>query len=282
MYLPVIERGMIIGDRGLDLSHWQPPSRALGTGGVTGDFFANLPGSRRSYLKAWDPVEQKLRWSHETPGDWPGGILSTGGNLVFQGQIDHRFVAYQADSGKILWSFDAESPVVAPPITYAVNHRQFVTVTTGSGASGGSFSAGTAGYGMEYFSMPRRVLTFALDARGTLPPAPPPLRLAPPDDPTYRPNEALENEGIAMYHKACAICHGGVAVAAGSAPDLRLAPVTLQRESFEAILRQGQLVSRAMPQFADLSAEEIESIRQYIRSRAQAIGKPDATPAASQ
>jgi quinohemoprotein ethanol dehydrogenase len=282
MYLPVLERGMIIGDQGLDLSHWEPPSHAIGTSGITGDFFPNLPGARRSYLKAWDPVAQKLRWSHETPGDWPGGILSTAGNLVFQGRIDHQFVAYAADSGKILWSFDARSPIVSPPITYAVDNRQFVTVVTGTGASGGSFSAGTARYGIDYFSMPRRVLTFALDAQGTLPPAPPPLRLAPPNDPTYRRNEALEGQGVVMYHKACGLCHGALAVAAGSAPDLRLAAVTLDRASFEAILRQGQLVPQGMPQFADLSVDDIESIRQYVRSRGQAIGKPDASPAASE
>jgi quinohemoprotein ethanol dehydrogenase len=277
IYLPVLERGMIIGDQGLDLSEWRPPSHAIGSPGVTGDFFPNLPGARRSYLKAWDPVAQKLRWSHETPGDWPGGVLSTGGNLVFQGRIDHQFIAYAADSGKTLWTFDARSPVVAPPITYAVEGRQFITVTTGSGASGGGpFSAGTAGYGIDYFSMPRRILAFALDGRGTLPPAPPPLKLERPNDPTYRPNQVLVDRGIVKYHMACAACHGGLAVPAGSAPDLRLAPVTLERASFEAILKQGQLVSQGMPQFDDLAVEDIESIRQYIRSRAQAIGKPDA------
>jgi quinohemoprotein ethanol dehydrogenase len=279
MYLPVLERGMIIGDQGLNLADWKPPSHAIGASGVTGDFFPKLPGARRSFLKAWDPVSQKLRWSHETPGDWPGGILSTGGNLVFQGQIDHKLMAYAADSGKILWSFDAASPIVAAPITYAVGGKQFVTVISGSGVSGGgAFSAGTADFGIDYYSMPRRVLTFALDGHATLPPAPPPLRLAPPDDPTFRPDKALEDRGIVTYHMACAACHGGLAVSSGTAPDLRVSAIPRQRAAFEAIVRQGQLVSQGMPQFADLSPEEVESIRQYVRSRGQAIGKPDATP----
>jgi quinohemoprotein ethanol dehydrogenase len=126
--------------------------------------------------------------------------------------------------------------------------------------------------------MPRRVLTFALDAHAELPPAPPPFKSAAPEDPSYRADRELENEGVVAYHMACAACHGGLAVSAGTAPDLRVSPVPLQRAAFDAVVRQGQLVSQGMPQFADLPVEQVESIRQYIRSRGQAIGKPDATP----
>jgi quinohemoprotein ethanol dehydrogenase len=198
--------------------------------------------------------------------------MATGGNLVFQGQIDHMFVAYAADTGKVVWTFDARSPIVAPPITYAVQDRQYITVLTGSGAAGGgAFSAGISKFGIDYYSMPRRVLTFALNGDATLPPAPPPLVLRAPVDPTYRLNQPLEDRGIVEFHMACASCHGGLAVGGGTAPDLRISAVPLERASFEAIVRQGQLVSRGMPQFADLSADDVEAIRQYIRSRGQAL-----------
>jgi quinohemoprotein ethanol dehydrogenase len=57
---------------------------------------------------------------------------------------------------------------------------------------------------------------------------------------------------------------------------LRVAAAPLERASFEAIVRQGALVSQGMPQFADLPAEDVEAIRQYIRSRGQALPKPNA------
>lgn len=267
VYLPVLERGMIIGDKGLDLAAWKP-----GDAGVTGNFFPDLPGARKSYLKAWDPITQTLRWSHETPGDWPAGTMATAGNLVFQGQIDHRFVAYAADSGVVLWTFDARSPIVAPPMSYSIGGRQYVTVLTGSGgAGGGAFSAGIAKFGIDYHTMPRRVLTFALGGNVQLPAAPPAIVLRAPADPGYKPDIALQNRGLIQFHITCASCHGGMAVAAGTAPDLRLSIIPQSEASFDTVVRQGAFLSRGMPKFQDLSAQDSEALRQYIRSQAQAL-----------
>jgi quinohemoprotein ethanol dehydrogenase len=275
VYIPVIERGMMISDKGVDLANWKPPVNALGGPGVIGNLFADLPGSRRSFLKAWDPVSQTLRWSHETPGDWPAGTMATGGNLMFQGRIDHAFVAYAADTGKILWTFNAESPIVAPPMTYAIGGQQYITVITGSGGAGGGILAlDLAPYATEYYSMPRRVLTFALNGKAQLPQAAPPPTLQAPVDPTFQPNPAREERGFAQFHGACAVCHGFLAIGGGgTAPDLRLAPAPLDQAAFESIVHGGALASQGMPQFADLSAEDLEAIRQYIRSRAQALPK---------
>jgi len=76
-----------------------------------------------------------------TPGPWNGGVMATGGNLVFQGRIDGEFNAYAADSGKRLWSFAAGAAVIAPPITYSAHGRQYVTVLAGMGTSGAAFGA---------------------------------------------------------------------------------------------------------------------------------------------
>ena len=70
------------------------------------------------YLKAWDPVARKTRWEIEHPAFWNGGLLTTAGNLLFQGTGDGRFVAYSADIGKILWSVPTMIGIVAPPVTY--------------------------------------------------------------------------------------------------------------------------------------------------------------------
>src|SRR3546814_7669024 len=89
-----------------------------------------------SALVAIDPVTQKQAWRVPLPAHFPGGIAATGGGLVFQGQVDSKFNAYDAKTGKLLWSFDAKALVIAPPITHTANGRQYVTVLTGLGPRG--------------------------------------------------------------------------------------------------------------------------------------------------
>ena len=80
----------------------------------------------RGSLKAWDPVTQTEKWSVEHPGAWNGGVLSTAGNLVFQGNVGGEFVAYNAADGTKLWSFPAQTGIVAAPATYAIGDEQYV------------------------------------------------------------------------------------------------------------------------------------------------------------
>jgi len=264
VYIPVTERASLIGDKGLDLS-----SPGAGTG-LIGDFNLGIPGSRQSFLRAWDPVAQELRWEQPTPGDWPGGTLATAGDLVFQGRIDGKFVAYHAATGAVLWEYNAATPVLAPPISYAINGRQYIVVLTGSGTTGGGLlTEGIADFRTDY-RMPRRVLTFALDGEAKVPPSPAPPRRAP--DPAYQPDLQLEAEGAQQFARSgCLICHGNNAVAGGAAPDLRLSPIVLSREAFQGVVRDGLLVSKGMPQFSELTKAQVESIRQYLRSLGQKL-----------
>jgi quinohemoprotein ethanol dehydrogenase len=59
------------------------------------------------------------------------------------------------------------------------------------------------------------------------------------------------------------------AVAGGFAPDLRASPIPLSASAFDAVVRGGSLESRGMPRFADLSAQDLENLRHYLRSRAR-------------
>jgi len=61
-----------------------------------------------SSLLAWDPVQERPAWCVALKGVRSGGVVTTAGNLVFQGRSDGEFTAYAADSGKELWSFDAQ------------------------------------------------------------------------------------------------------------------------------------------------------------------------------
>jgi quinohemoprotein ethanol dehydrogenase len=271
VYIPTLERPVLIGDKDVDIQQWQPPSHGTLSAGVTGDFDPDLPGADRSYLQAWDPVRQKRAWSVDTPGFLGGGVMATAGNVVFQGRIDHALRAYAAEDGRVLWSFDARAPVIAPPITYRYRGTQYVTVLTGYGGSAGYFSRSTQAYRLDYHTMPRRVLTFSLGGEATLPPAPSPPALTAPDDPDFAPDSVRFGKGFIAYSLHCAACHGSEAVAAGAAPDLRISPVSHSREAFGAVVRAGTLVNQGMPPFEDLAAEQTEDIRFYLRSRAQQL-----------
>ncbi len=274
-YIPVIEQGMLVGDQGVDLRHVQyggKPANLPKGMGITANPNIDLPGSRRSFLRAWDPVTQKLRWEVEQPGNSPGGTMATAGNLVFEGQINHNLVAYDATTGKKVWSYDAKAPIVAAPISYAVNGRQYITVLTGSGTGGGgAWAKGLQGFGIDFHTEPRRVLTFALGSQGVLPPAPPPIKLVAPDDPSFKSDVKLEARGNGVFHSACAVCHGLQGMAGGTAPDLRVSPIPLSKETFVSVVHDGALVPQGMPQFADLPLDDLEAIRQYVRSLGQAL-----------
>jgi quinohemoprotein ethanol dehydrogenase len=58
-------------------------------------------------------------------------------------------------------------------------------------------------------------------------------------------------------------------VAGGNAPDLRASPVLLSADGFAAIVRDGAMVSRGMPQFAELSDAQLDSLRHFVRAKAR-------------
>ncbi|MCB2059297.1 MAG: PQQ-dependent dehydrogenase, methanol/ethanol family [Novosphingobium sp.] len=272
VYIPVIEGASLIGDEGVDFDN-QPP---IGGMAVNAHPDPDLPGTHRGFLKAWDPVAQKVRWSIELPGNWPGGIMATAGNLVFQGRIDGHLVAYDAKSGKELWSFETQAPVVAPPISYRIDGTQFVTVITGNGAGGGGiFSTGVAEYSTDY-RLPRRVLTFALGGKAKLPQAEPALPRQPLDDPDYREDPELTQKGAMVYGMSgCIVCHGFNAVSGGTAPDLRTSPYILDARAFRAAVKEGALLGSGMPPFPEISDDGLVAMRQYLRALSQNLGKKD-------
>ncbi len=262
VYIPIMEIGALIGP---------PPENPSGITahmGVTLIADAELEGSRRSFLRAWDPVAQKEAWSIELPGDWPGGVLATAGDLVFQGRIDGYLIAYDAKTGKEVWSYKSVAPIVAPPIAYNVDGKQYVTVLTGSGSQGGGILAtGNAAYRTDY-ALPRHVLTFALDGTATIPAFEMPAQVPPPD-PDFKPEpERVMAGAMAFADNACLVCHGLNAIGGGAAPDLRFSPMILSADAFKAVVKDGLLKPRGMPPSPHLSDETLEQMRHYLRMRA--------------
>src|SRR6266851_7686735 len=64
---------------------------------------------------------------------YDGGVMSTAGNLVFQGRGSGELWVYAADSGKVLKTIPTGSHIMAAPTTYTVNGEQYVAVQAGYG-----------------------------------------------------------------------------------------------------------------------------------------------------
>lgn len=271
VYIPTIEMEMKLYDAFQKPEDWHRPPFLANNGADGVDMDESKPKGT-SALVAVDPVAQRIAWRVPTPTSVSGGVLATAGGLVFQGTVDNRFTAYAAATGKVLWSFDAGAPVLAPPIAYTVNGRQYVTVLSGSGGSlvlvGDAFKDHPVGYREQA----RRVLTFAIGGRARLPRAVPYV-MKPVSDPGYTPNPAVEQRGFAYYAQTCIMCHGrDVSALGGAAPDLRASPAILSAEAFHAIAREGALQRQGMPPFRDLSDAMVEDIRQYVRMKAREVG----------
>jgi alcohol dehydrogenase (cytochrome c) len=82
-------------------------------------------------ITAVDYNTGKIRWQVKTPQPMIGGILATAGGLVFTGEGNGRFRAYDATNGKVLWTFNAGAGVNAPPSSYAVDGKQYIVVAAG-------------------------------------------------------------------------------------------------------------------------------------------------------
>jgi alcohol dehydrogenase (cytochrome c) len=81
----------------------------------------------------------KTLWRHEQRAGMLS-LVATGGGLVFGGDANGRFKAFDDKTGKVLWEVNLGAPVSGYPVTFAVNGKQYVAVTTGS-----SLVAGSAG-----------------------------------------------------------------------------------------------------------------------------------------
>jgi len=270
VYEPTLEMPAEFGDTGVDVKHWnaRPGSAeytglSLGTGDVP-------PDAGRSVLKAWDPVAKRVVWQVETPGVSNGGAMSTAGGLVFQGLADGWLHAYDARTGKDLWSYFAGVAVTGVPITYMVEGRQYVTITSGPlGGSTAAFGSISARWGWDPRVHPRRLLTFMLDGRASLPPTPPRKPAEPLDAPDFKIDAGKAAAGGQAFVR-CNLCHGMGAVAGGIAPDLRASPVMLSREALTHIVRDGSLVARGMPRYPDIGDAELDDLAHYLRQKARA------------
>ena len=234
-------------------------------------------------LIAWDPVSQSTRWSVEEPIATNGGVLSTAGNLVFQGQGNGEFAAYTADTGTKVWSIKTGSAIDSTPVTYAVNGEQYVLTPVGWGSGSRLFAPAWTMASPESKRGPARLLAFKLGATAPFP-TPPDIVPPVPKPPQQTASAETIQEGKHVYRKfVCDGCHSpdtdgsGAWVLNGAVPDLRYAPPDVHNQWY-AIVLAGTHWDKGMPGFANppkfafpnekMTTKEADAVHAYVIDQA--------------
>jgi PQQ-dependent dehydrogenase (methanol/ethanol family) len=101
-----------------------------------GSAFTNVApgGIQDGPFVALDVETGKIAWQYKAPQPLIGGALATAGNLVFMGEGNGWFDAFNAKTGERVWRYNLSAGVNAPPVSYEVNGEQYIAV-----AAGGNF-----------------------------------------------------------------------------------------------------------------------------------------------
>ncbi len=219
---------------------------------------------RKDYLLAWNPLTRKAAFS--VPGSG-GGLLTTAGNLIFQGRpregVLGTFVALRATDGQQLWSWNAPDAMAGGPVTYLVNGEQYVAVISGT-----LFYAGTATPRIRHNG---RMLAFKLNGSGTLPARP---TARPAAQPAFRARKSRARLplGEAVYNKRCGLCHGFNAVSSNIVPDLRRSAFLTSPEGWQSVVIGGALTPRGMISWKRfVTPAQAEAVRAYVGEQSRAL-----------
>tara|TARA_Y100000815_G_C13332190_1_gene496452 strand:- start:849 stop:2570 length:1722 start_codon:yes stop_codon:yes gene_type:complete len=129
-YVPANEWGMEIWNEPIT---YKKGAAYLGAGFT----IKTLPGfDYIGALRAMNPKTGKIEWEITNNAPLWGGVLTTGGNLVFWGTPEGFLKAADAKTGKEVWKFQTGSGVVAPPVTWkGKDGQQYVAVVSGWGGA---------------------------------------------------------------------------------------------------------------------------------------------------
>ncbi|MFK7896992.1 MAG: PQQ-dependent dehydrogenase, methanol/ethanol family [Myxococcota bacterium] len=217
-------------------------------------------------LIAWDPVAKKPVWKVNRGFYSGSGLLSTAGNLVFQGDLSGYFSAFDAEQGEPLWNYPVQGGIMGSPISYSVDGEQYVAVVQGwGGESSLPFGAVSGPLNMVNIS---RVLVFKRGAEGTLPLIETAEQVLAAHSLPAAPAEEAE-AGRSLFNIYCAVCHGGNAISGGIVPDLRYRIAAVDA-AWQTIVYEGALAANGMPAWKEfLSRNEVDQIKAYVAHEAR-------------
>jgi PQQ-dependent dehydrogenase (methanol/ethanol family) len=215
-----------------------------------------------SHITAWDPVAARQVWRVESDTLMPGGLLSTAGDLVFQGRSDGDLHAYDARTGELLWSSRVGIGIMAPPISYELGGEQYLAVVAGVG---GTLVLDTKRHASVNEG---RVLAWKLGGKAPMPPTTPM-----PSPVVQAPALSAAPETVArgrdLYAEHCLRCHGVSAKSSGLMPDLRFSSREVH-ERWSDVVLGGTRAAQGMASFADqLTQDDAQAIHAYVIERAR-------------
>jgi quinohemoprotein ethanol dehydrogenase len=235
----------------------------------------------RELLRAWDPVTQKIVWEHETSSGirgYDGGVMSTAGNLVFQGRGSGELWVYAADTGKVLKVVKTGSHIMAAPMSYSIAGQQFVSVQAGYGGTAITVGPIPPSSAALKYQNTNRIIAFKLGGGDVPTPAPRvEERFAKP--PAATATKAQIDAGEVKFIEECSRCH---VMGPSSTPDLRKLNDGLHA-SFKDIVLKGILAPAGMERFDDiLSEKDVENIHAYLIDQSWAAYREQESAAAHQ
>lgn len=232
---------------------------------IDGNPEAPLPGTSSGELIAYDPVKQEKVWGVKQLFHYNGGILTTENGLVIQGDAEGMFYIRDAEDGSVLWKYDVNSGVIAPPVTYVVDGEQYISIAVGWGGSQGM--SGNVAPRIH----PGTIYTFKLGGDAIAPEKLPPLPKAYASLGTDA--EPVEiGRGFNAYMNYCMGCHMNPGAGGGAIPDLLMSNHSIF-DNYDKIVLEGMLASQGMPNLSEyISKEELDDIKSYVLFAADKLG----------
>ena len=213
-------------------------------------------------LIAWDPIDRRRAWAVRHSTAFNGGVLSTSGDLVFQGNHSGVFTAFDAKNGDKLWHFQSDGSILAGPISYEIDGEQYIAV----GQGGDGVAMLSIGDELKYERADKnRLLVFKLgiseldhfakiEKFSEIQEVPQDVELDPAD----------VELGEIVYSRNCATCHGPSAKSSGLVPDLRYMSEQTHQEFISIVLGGSRVHKGMMGFYEELSLKDAESVHKYL------------------